>query len=298
VATVLIPLPDADFDPTEAAVSWLRLGQFGHRVRFATQSGRPAQGDGLMITGRGLDPWGFVPGLSHVVGVGRFLRADRRGRAAYGDMVRSEEFLHPCSWDAIDLGVADGLLLPGGHRARGMRPYLESPVLFEVVGEAFRRELPVAAVCHGVLLAARSVDPATGHSVLYGRRTTALTWSLERRAWQVARRTRFWDPDYYRTYGEQPGQPTGFMSVQQEVTRALARPEDFCDVDPGQADASLKLSGRARDSPDDERPAFVVGDGNYLSARWPGDIHTFAKRFASLLDQRERPDRAPPGGRG
>jgi putative intracellular protease/amidase len=283
VAEVLMPLPDSDFDPTEVAVSWRMLDRFGHRVQFATPSGRTSRGDDLMLTGRGLDPWGFAPGLSYIVGVGRFLRADGRGRAAYADMVRSREFLHPCTWEAIDLGVVDGVLLPGGHRARGMRHYLESPVLSDMVVDAFRREMPVGAVCHGVLLAARSIDPATGRSVLYGRRTTALTWSLEQRAWRVARRTRFWDPSYYRTYPEQTGQPEGFMSVQQEVTRALARAEDFLDVDPQGADAGLKQSGRARDSPDDERPAFVVQDGRYLSARWPGDAHTFAKRFAALL---------------
>jgi len=27
-----------------------------------------------------------------------------------------------------------------------------------------------------------------------------------------------------------------------------------------------------------------VLDGNYLSARWPGDAHTFARRFTELLD--------------
>ena len=56
-----------------------------------------------------------------------------------------------------------------------MREYLQSARLHEVVAEAFRRGMPVAAICHGVLLAARSIDPATGRSVLYGRRTTSLT---------------------------------------------------------------------------------------------------------------------------
>jgi hypothetical protein len=138
-------------------------------------------------------------------------------------------------------------------------------------------------MCHGVWLAARSIDPATGRSVLYGRRTTALTWSLERRAWNVARVSRCWDPNYYRTYTESGDQPVGFMSVQQEVTRALARPGDFFDVAPGTPDAALKSSGRARDSAIDERPAFVVEDGKYISARWPGDVHTFSRRFSALL---------------
>src|ERR1700733_15118793 len=87
VATVLIPVPALDFDPTEVAVSWEVLVRLGHRVRFATPDGRPARGDDLMVTGRGLDPWGFVPGLDGVVGVGRVLRADPRGRAAYAELL-------------------------------------------------------------------------------------------------------------------------------------------------------------------------------------------------------------------
>jgi putative intracellular protease/amidase len=283
VAVVLIPLPALDFDPTEVAVSWQVLSGAGHDVRFATPDGRPARGDELMVSGRGLDPWGFVPGLSHLVAIGRVLRADGAGRAAYGQLIGSAAFGHPISWESIASGSFDALVLPGGHRARGMRRYLESRVLQEVVVDSFSRHKPVAAICHGVLLAARSIDPGSGRSVLSGRRTTALTWSLERRADQVARISRFWDPHYYRTYREEPGQAAGYMSVQQEVTRALARPEDFLDVTAITPDAARKSGGRARDTMTDERPAFVVEDGNYLSARWPGDAHTFARRFAALL---------------
>ncbi|HEY1987908.1 MAG TPA: type 1 glutamine amidotransferase domain-containing protein [Acidimicrobiales bacterium] len=282
MASVLIPIPERDFDPTEVAVSWKVLSDLGHQVRFATPNATPAQGDDLMVTGRGLDPWGFIPGVSHLVGIGRVLRADARGRAAYAELVLSREFSNPIGWADID-GDFDGLVLPGGHRARGMREYLESRVLQDAVVAAFADGKPIAAICHGVLLAARSIDPATGRSALFGRKTTALTWSLEHRAASVARFSRFWDPGYYRTYPEGPGQPAGYMSVQQEVTRALAAPEDFLDVAPGTPDAALKTGGRARDSIDDERPAFVVADGNYLSARWPGDVHTFGKRFASML---------------
>jgi putative intracellular protease/amidase len=149
--------------------------------------------------------------------------------------------------------------------------------------DSFRAAKPVGAICHGVLVAARAVDPATGHSVLHGRRTTALTWALERRAWGVARYTRFWDADYYRTYVEEPGQPWGYMSVQQEVTRALADPADFMDVTKETPDWRRKTSGRARDTLTDERPAWVVRDGSYVSARWPGDAFTFARVFADVL---------------
>lgn len=283
MGTVLIPLPAQDFDPSEVAVSWQVLRRLGHDVRFATPDGAPARADDLMVTGRGLDPWGAVPGLDRLVLVGRVLRADAAARAAYADLRRAPEFREPVGWDAIDLDAADGLLLPGGHRAGGMRRYLESERLQSVVVDAFRRDLPVAAICHGVLLAARSVDPETSRSVLDGRRTTALTWALESRAWRVARVTRFWDRDYYRTYRESPGEPSGYMSVQQEVTRALARRGDFVDVDRADPEARRKSSGRARDTVDDPRPALVVRDGNYLSARWPGDVHTFARQFAAML---------------
>jgi putative intracellular protease/amidase len=288
VGTVLIPLPALDFDPTEVAVSWAVLRTLGHAVEFATPDGGPARPDDLMVTGRGLDPWGFVPGLDHLVGVGRALRADALGRSALADMVRSPEFVGPSPWEEIDVAAVDGLVLPGGHRARGMRPYLESTLLQSKVVEAFDRDLPVGAICHGVLLAARSTDPGTGRSVLYGRATTALTWALEQKAWRVARVTRFWDGDYYRTYREAPGEAPGYWSVQQEVTRALARPEDFKDVDPASPNAREQSSGRARDSLEDERPAFVVEDGHYVSARWPGDAHTFARLFAAVLDRAAR----------
>jgi hypothetical protein len=74
------------------------------------------------------------------------------------------------------------------------------------------------------------------------------------------------------------------LSVQQEVTRALAGPQDFLDVPPDAPDYRRKTSGRARDSADDARPAWVVRDGNYVSARWPGDVHTFARTFAQLFN--------------
>ena len=74
-----------------------------------------------------------------------------------------------------------------------MRPYLESPEVQQMAIDAFRAEKPVGAICHGVLVAARAIDPVTERSVLHGRRTTALTWALERKAWDIARFTRFWD---------------------------------------------------------------------------------------------------------
>lgn len=281
--TVLIPLPNRDFDPSEVAISWQLLRAAGHRVRFATPDGRPAEGDPLMLSGEGLDPWGWLPGARRLKLIGLLLRARRGAREAYGLMLADAEFHQPLRYEQLDVADFDGLLLPGGHWARGMRGYLESQVLQAFVGAFFSSGKPVAAICHGVLLAARSPGTA-GRSALYGRKTTALTWAMEKSAWDLTRFfARFWDADYYRTYLEAPGEPSGHMSVQAEVTRALARPEDFLDVPQDAADRLRKTSGLHRDSPSDSRPAWVVRDGNYISARWPGDVHGFAQGFIEVL---------------
>ena len=284
MAHTIFPLPRCDFDPTEAAVSWRVLTQLGHRVSFATPDARPAEADPIMVSGRGLDPWSALPVVGNLKVIGALLRADRNGREAYRAMTADAAYRAPLAWDDVREADFDGLLLAGGHRARGMREYLESAVLQSLVTAFFAADKPVAAICHGVLLAARS-RAASGRSVLFGRRTTALTWNQERTASAIARITRFWDPLYYRTYVEQPGQPAGYMSVQQEVTRALARPQDFLDVPVDDPDHRLKTLGTTRDSPTDARPAFVVTDGRYVSGRWPGDVHTFAKTFARVLEE-------------
>jgi putative intracellular protease/amidase len=285
MARVLIPLPQRDFDPSEAAIGWSVLRRFNHDVAFATTNGKPGQADDLMLTGEGLDVWGFVPGLRRLVAVGRLMRANADARRAYAAMKDDPAFTAPLRWADVRRQDFDGLFLPGGHRASGMRDYLESEILQRLVAEFFAADLPVAAICHGVVLAARS-RAADGRSVLHGRRTTALTWNFERKAETVGRVVRFWDPDYYRTYQDAAGEPHGFMSVEQEVTRALARPEDFLDVPPDAPDRRRKTDGLSRDTFDDDRPGFVVRDGKYVSARWPGDAFTFAKTFAAVLAER------------
>ncbi len=268
---VLIPLPERDFDPSEVAVSWSVLKGAGIDVAFATPRGTRAQADDVMLDGRGLTV------------LGPFLRANRAARAAYRRLVLDAAFGAPATYASLRAGDWDGLLLPGGHRARGMREYLESGALQRVVADAFDRGIPVAAICHGVVLAARARSPATGLSVLHGRKTTALTWSLERSAWRAGRVARFWDPNYYRTYVERAGEPAGARSVQTEVTHALASPKDFIDVPRWARDYALKTRGLARDSERNARPAWVVRDGSYVSARWPGDVHTFARTFVGVL---------------
>ncbi|MBE1159435.1 type 1 glutamine amidotransferase domain-containing protein [Dyella acidiphila] len=287
MARVLIPLPHLDYDPSEVAVPWRVLTQAGHRVVFATPDGDVASADPIMLSGIGLDPWGWIPGLRQLRVFGLLLRANRDARRAHAALVQDPAFRAPLRWDALDAHAYDALLLPGGHCARGMRSYLESGLLQAQVAACFEAGKPVAAICHGVLLAARS-RRADGRSVLYQRRTTGLTWALEKSAWSLTRITRFWDPHYYRTYREQPGQAPGYMSVQQEVTRVLASPDDFLDVPANAPQQWHKTSGMVRDRDRDERPAFIVRDGNYLSARWPGDVHRFAHTFADMLTAQDQ----------
>lgn len=247
MATVLVPIPSSDFDPTEAAVPWQALKAGGHSVVFATPDGKAGEADLRMVTGRGLGPWSAL------------LRADTNGREAYTAMVQSPEFRQPRRWDELQPGDGAALLLAGGH-APGMKAYLESAELQALVGEFFERDKIVAAICHGVLLAARSKNP-TGQSVLHGRQTTALLKLQEMAAWAL---TCAWLGDYYRTYPE---------SVQAEVTRSLQQPQDF----------RVGPPALLRDSPTQLQRGFVVRDGVYLSARWPGDAHRFAAELLEML---------------
>ncbi|MGF6771846.1 putative intracellular protease/amidase [Paraburkholderia sp. GAS199] len=277
-----MPLPSLDFDPTEVAISWSILTAASHEVSFATPDGRPAEADTIMVSGRGLDPWSPLPGLGKITLIGHFLGANSEARQAYASMTATARYQQPERWSELRADRYDALLLGGGHRARGMRQYLESETLQQLVAGFFEAGKPVAAICHGVLLAARSKAP-DGNSVLYGRKTTALTWKLEKAASGIARFSRFWDRDYYRTYTEKAGEPEGYMSVEHEVGRHLASPRDFLDVPRNNPHFRKKTSGLSRDTLNDDSPAWVVVDGNYVSGRWPGDAHTFARTFAELL---------------
>lgn len=293
MGAIIIPLPARDFDPTEVAIPWRVLTRAGHAVSFATPNGAPGQADHIMLTGEGLDPWGFIPGLEKLTLVGRVLGANRAARAAYAEMTETENFKRPLSWGQITEAEFQALLLPGGHRARGMREYLESLLLQQLVVGFFKAGKPVGAICHGVLLAARSIDPDTGRSVLYGRKTTALTWRLERSGAALARFTRFWDPHYYRSYRDPPTRGSGYASVEHEVARALRDPSDFMDVPLDAPHFRRMTSGLARDGEHDETPSWVVRDGNYVSARWPGDAHAFATVVAALVSTEAQKPQPP-----
>lgn len=293
---VLIPLPNNDFDPTEVSISWKVITDAGYKVVFATKDGQQAKPDAMMLSGEGLDFWGFIPGLKKITVVGRVLRANKVARAAHLAMSQDSNFLNPVSFDSLKPSDFSGLILPGGH-ASGMIEYLEDEVLQRFVADFFDHKSgntstqnlpnldhpPIGAICHGVILAARSTSKISGRSALFGRKTTALTWTQELAAQNLTRFTRFWDPLYYRTYSESSDEAKGYWSVESEVKRAIKNDSDFLQVPSNIEDYKTKTNNIARDTIEDSRPAWVVKDHNYISARWPGDAHTFAKTFVDQL---------------
>jgi putative intracellular protease/amidase len=245
MARVLVPLPDTDFDPTETAVPWRRLREAGHEVEFATVAAGVPRCDPLLLTG---------------VVMGK-LGADPPAIADYRAMQASAEFVAPRRWLDIEPADYDALLLPGGH-APGMKGYLESTLLQEKIAAFAVLDRPIAAICHGVLLLARTHDAASGRSLLHGRRTTCLPKYMEALAYGLS----FWKLGrYYRTYP---------AYVEDEVRAALAHPADFV-----RGPVTLGRRGSASD----DRGAFVCVDGNYISARWPGDAYLFARNLIALL---------------
>ena len=245
MSRVLIPLPDRGFDPTEAAVPWRALVQAGHGVVFATERGGSAPAADPVALG------GIV--------FGRFGAAPE-AKALYRELEAAPGFSRPIAWAAIEPEAFDGLVLPGGH-APGMRQYLGSEALQAKVVEFAKLGRPLAAICHGVLVAARARDAETGQSVLHARRTTCLPKWMERSAWAM---TAWKLGRYYRTYD---------AYVEDEVKAALASPAQF-------ARGPFDL---ARGTDADDRPAFVVEDGAYVSARWPGDAYAFARALLAKL---------------
>jgi putative intracellular protease/amidase len=250
---VLIPLPDRDFDTTEVAVPWHVLRQAGHEIVFATERGEVAACDPLLLTG---------------VIFGK-LGAEAEPRAFYAELEKSAEFRKPIRYDAIDPTSFAAIVLPGGH-APGMKQYLDSEVLRHSVAQFFALEREVAAICHGVLVLARTRGPgaSAGRSVIHDRRTTCLPKWMERSAYFM---TAWKHGRYYRTYD---------AYVEDEVRAALDKPE---------AQFVRGPFGRsARGTATDHGPAMIVEDGNYLSARWPGDAYLFSEHLAERLSQARR----------
>eukprot|EP01118_Nematostelium_gracile_P005284 TRINITY_DN1659_c0_g1_i3.p1 TRINITY_DN1659_c0_g1~~TRINITY_DN1659_c0_g1_i3.p1 ORF type:complete len:201 (-),score=46.56 TRINITY_DN1659_c0_g1_i3:69-671(-) len=175
-------------------------------------------------------------------------------------MAQDESFNNPITWDSIDVTQFDGLLLSGGH-APGVKQYLGSELLQSKVSEFWKLKRPVGAICHGVVLLCRCRDDA-GFSVLKNKKTTTLTRPQESTAYYL---TKWKLGKTYRTYE---------AYCEDEVKQNLEDPEKQFQRGPFSV---------ARGNAFDDQAAFVCEDGNYISARWPGDAFLYSRKFLDQL---------------
>lgn len=232
---ILIPLPDNDFDLTEVAVPWKLFSQNNYTVTFATENGNRAYCDPKLITG---------------VIFGQ-LGAEKKAVEYYREMEKEENFLSPIKYSEIIAQEFDLLVLPGGH-AQGMKQYLESKTLQQKVLQFFTLNKPLGSICHGTIVLARTIDPATAKSIVHKKQLTGLTKFLERIAYYI---TSWKLGNYYRTYPEY---------VQDELKNALSKRENF------------KTGGN-------QFKPYVCVDGNLVTARWPKDAYLFAETLIQKL---------------
>jgi putative intracellular protease/amidase len=238
IPSILMPLPDQDFDPTESAIPWKACNSRGWRVAISTEHGDIAQADPHKLKGP-------LPGL---------LSAGAKAQAAYQQMTQDQDYQHPIPYADIDPNRYKAILLPGGDTPH-MRQYLENPVLQNKVYQFWQQGKLIGAICHGMLVLARTIDPQTGHSLLYGHKVTALPKSLDRAAY------------LFDSWLLKRGYLMYSSCVAEEVCACLERPEDFS-------------NGPGILTP------YVVSDGNLITARWYMDAELFAERFADELQQR------------
>jgi len=246
---VLIPLPLNGCDPSEVGIPWKLMTEVGIDIVFATPNGVEATTDKIMLTGEKLGIWKPV------------LPARKDAVEAYLEMELSKEFCNPIKYDEIKHTDFDAIYLPGGHD-KLVKEYLESKILQNNVAAFFKTKKPVGAICHGVLLVARSIDLDSGKSVIYNFKTTSLLKSQEMMGYYM---TRLWLKDYYLTYPE--------TSVEEEVRAVLSNDANF-------VNGPTPLF---RDTPQNLNRGFYVRDRNYVSARWPGDLYSFSKAFIQMI---------------
>ena len=246
---VLIPLPSNGCDPSEVGIPWKLMNEKGIEIVFATPTGEKATTDKIMLTGEKL---GLLKGV---------LAARRDAVNAFLEMDKTAAFSSPIKYSDIDEAKFDAIYLPGGHD-KPVREYLESELLQMGIANFFNSEKPVGAICHGVVLVARSKNLSTGQSVIHNYKTTALLKSQELAGFNM---TRLWLKDYYLTYPE--------ITVEDEVTNALMAPANFVKgPTPLWRDTAEKLNR-----------GFFVRDRNYISARWPGDLYSFTFEFIKMI---------------
>ena len=236
--SILMPLPDYDFDPMESAIPWQACILRGWKITFSTETGSVPQCDGNKLTGP-------LPG---------YLSASKNARAAYQQMIEDPAYQHPIPYATIDPEHYQAMLLPGGDGLR-VRQYLDSTLLQSKVLQFWQQEKLIGAICHGVLVLARTIDPQSGHSVLYSSKVTATPKVLDRLAYRLD------------SWVVKHGYVMYKHCVADEVRACLENQQNYSE-------------GNGLFTP------YSVVDGNLVTARWFLDAELFAQRFTETLQHK------------
>ncbi len=244
---VLILLPENGNDPGETAIPYARFKQAGYDVVFATASGKAGHPDTLSFRSPLL----------------KASRPDAEGKAAFAQMMASKEHQRPVTFaQALARNDFAALYVPGGE-GPGMLPFLDDERAHAIVRKFYARQLPAAFLCHGGLMAARTINPATGKSVIAGEKVTTIPKNAERLGIAA-----FLGSGRPRVYGA-----LGGNYAADEMARAAGN-GNFV-----QPELGLKF----RD-PGDRRN--VVSSGNQVFGGGPWDARPFAEQFVELLEWR------------
>ncbi|KIX02809.1 uncharacterized protein Z518_08752 [Rhinocladiella mackenziei CBS 650.93] len=245
---VIFLMADYGHDPTETAIPWQVFRDSGFEITFATEAGTSPKCDEKMLSG-----W-----------TGTLLGANKAAKKVYKSLRDIDSgFQKPLAWkdDSFRLSDYDLVFLPGGHD-KGVRQVIDSPRVHELLAAYFpQTQKPsrksIAAICHGVqILAMASTNE--GKSVLHDVQTTALPALMEQGIFYT---TRLFLGDYYKTYG------AGTDPVEEIVRKRLSERRQF--------------ASSIRPTP------FVALDPkyNYLSARFPPDAKTLAKKAVAMVNE-------------
>lgn len=237
VLNILLPLPDYDFDPTEASIPWSVCHSKGWKVTISTEHGAAAQPDFNKLKG-------LLPGI---------LTAGPRAQEAYRLMSQDASYQRPIPYSEIDPEHYHAILLPGGDAPR-MRQYLESELLRSKVLLFYKLGKIIGAICHGTLVLARTVDPQTGQSIIYGHKITTVPKGLDKTAYLL---DSWFTKRGYIMYSS---------CVEDEVRGCLKDPADL-------------TFGPGIFTP------YVVSDGLLVTSRTYIDAEKFSDCFANVLEK-------------
>jgi putative intracellular protease/amidase len=246
----VILMADYGHDPTETAVAFTRWEAAGFDMAIATEHGKIPKCDSLMLYGM----------------TQKLLGATKAVVDLYHAMEKSSVMNNPLSWTdpAFSLDKYDVVFLPGGHD-KGMQQIIDSTSLHSHLASYFPKtrknvdgeKKVMVAICHGVMVLARTKIPGSDKSILHDVKTTTLPAFMEGSAFWG---TRLFLGDYYKTYG------ACGESVEVSVRSALDSPKkQWC--------GSNGLT------------PFVVEDEqyNYVSARFPGDAEAMSDKVLKIV---------------